>query len=55
MKAFTVWLGRKEIDRVFYDDKDTIKADEVKGSLVGHDGYDPNIRVTQDRRRKANV
>lgn len=49
MKAFTARLNRKFVDRVFYDDSDPITTDEVKRSLVDHDGYNPNITVTRDR------
>jgi hypothetical protein len=45
MKKFNVSLHGKEIDSVFYKDSDPITSDEVKQSLVGHDGYDPAIEV----------
>lgn len=52
MKAFKVWLGRKHIDTVFYSDGINIDKEEVKRSLINHDGYDPSIKVTQERKRK---
>jgi hypothetical protein len=52
MKAFDVYLKSKVIDTVFYKDTDTITRDEVKASLVNHDGYDPAITVRL--RRGAN-
>lgn len=47
--AFNVWLHNKLMDRVFYDAPgDTIaeKIDYVKTSLVNHDGYNTDIKVT---------
>jgi len=41
--AFNVRLGGKLIDTVYF--KGT--ADEVKRSLISHDGYDPAIKVTR--------
>lgn len=49
MKAFTVYLRGREIDRVFYGDSDPITSPEVRDSLVNHDGYHPAIVVTLDR------
>ena len=42
MKAFTVYLDGKKIDRVFFNSDDT---EEVRASLIEWDGYDPNIMV----------
>ena len=50
MKAYKVWLGRKHIDTVFWVDNSD--KEEVKQSLTNHDGYDPGITVTQERKRK---
>ena len=52
MRAFNVYLNGKEIDKVFYA-VDT--ADEVRRSLISHDGYDPAIVVRREvtRRRPA--
>ena len=44
VQAWDVYLRGKNIDTVFYTDK-SITADEIKRSLVDHDGYDPNIVV----------
>jgi hypothetical protein len=52
MKAFRVLLNGREIDKVFYDDKDTITADEVRLSLINHDGYDARIVVIKERDRR---
>lgn len=42
MKAYLVFLNGQEVDTVFYTG---YTAEDVKRSLVDHDGYDPNIRV----------
>jgi hypothetical protein len=47
MAAFNVYKGRKLIDTVFSSDSDTVA--DVKLSLVNHDGYDADIRVTKPR------
>lgn len=50
MAAFNVYKGRKLIDTVFYSDANyKFTADDVKKSLIGHDGYDADIRVTKAR------
>lgn len=49
MNAFDVRLNGKLIDTVY--DSETDK-EEVKRSLVNHDGYDPEIVVTKCRKRK---
>lgn len=51
--AFNVYLNGKKIDTVFYDrtPSDTIaeSEDDVKRSLINHDGYNPNIVVRAER------
>ena len=47
MKAFNVYLGKKLIDTVFYSGSIKIDKKEVYDSLVNHDGYDQNIKVTK--------
>lgn len=42
-RAWRVMLAGKEIDIVFYTSD--CNADYVRQSLIGHDGYDQNIRV----------
>lgn len=49
LQAFKVYLGRKEIDKVFYNAEYRETVESVKRSLVDHDGYDPNIRVVKER------
>lgn len=48
--AFNVWLGNKQIDTVFYQvsARNTIKDAilDVRRSLINHDGYDSEIKVT---------
>lgn len=56
-RAFDVFLpnqpmskyvgGLKEIDTVFYAKNDNVTAEEVRDSLVNHDGYDPSIIVKE--------
>lgn len=48
MTAFNVYKGRKLIDTVFYSGN-TETADDVKKSLINHDGYAADIRVTKAR------
>lgn len=52
---FNVYLHGKKIDTVFYDPR-TFSADEIRQSLVNHDGYDSDIEVRKGRAttRKAN-
>lgn len=45
-RGWDVFLRGKHIDTVFFD-KD-IPAEDVKRSLVNHDGYDPAIKVRSD-------
>jgi hypothetical protein len=47
MKTFHVYLNGKKIDTVFYSKNVNVNVDEVKNSLVNHDGYDPRIKVVQ--------
>ncbi len=44
MPAYTVSLNNNEIDIVFFDSN--MSTDEVRTSLINHDGYDSNITVT---------
>jgi len=46
MNAWKVYLADHHIDTVFYDE--TMDGDEVRDSLVSHDGYDPEITVELD-------
>jgi hypothetical protein len=46
--AYNVYLYGKLIDTVFQSGMSTVE--EVKRSLINHDGYDPAIRVTKARR-----
>lgn len=36
-----------QIDTVFYDSTSNVTADEVKKSLIDHDGYNPSIQVIE--------
>ena len=49
MKSFNVWLENKLIDTVFHQvGRSTISeaVEDVRRSLIGHDGYDSAIKVT---------
>lgn len=47
-QAWNVYLNGKKIDTVFC--VPSMGADEVKRSLVNHDGYDPGITVRRNNR-----
>ena len=49
MTGWKVILNRKTIDKVFF--VSSITAEEVKRSLVGHDNYDPAIKVVRERKK----
>lgn len=56
--AFDVILNGKNIDTVFHSQMSGTKAemeDDVKRSLVGHDGYDPSIKVRRVPMKKNPV
>lgn len=54
MPAYNIYLGKKLIDKVFYiNDGRTIE--QIKKSLVEHDGYDPNITVTKEKRKPCTI
>ena len=48
MRAFNVYLKGKKIDTVFYSESAKVDRDEVKMSLINHDGYDSSIAVRED-------
>ena len=58
MEAFDVYkpnpnskTGRlKKIDTVFYSEGDKIAAEEVRRSLINHDGYDYDITVRRGKK-----
>jgi hypothetical protein len=45
--AFDVILNGRVIDTVFYSPSANVDADEVKRSLINHDGYHPSIDVVR--------
>ena len=49
MNCWKVILDRKTIDKVFF--VSTMKAEEVKRSLIWHDNYDPGIKVVRERKK----
>ena len=48
MKTYNVYHEGKRIDTVFWVDKST--REEVRLSLINHDGYPADIRVWQDHK-----
>lgn len=46
--AFSVWLNDEHIDTVFF--VHTMTANEVRKSLIEHDGYDLGIVVYKQRK-----
>lgn len=48
-RAFNVYLNGENIDTVFYSSGTNVDADEVKRSLINHDGYDSGITVEEER------
>ena len=51
-QPFNVYLNGKLIDTVFYSASAKVDADEVKRSLINHDGYDGGIKVVRLRVKK---
>lgn len=49
-QPFDVYLHGKLIDTVFYSKSANVTADEVRRSLIDHDGYDPAIQVRAAKR-----
>ena len=54
LRAFNVYIPLsgdrfKLIDTVYYNATDNITTEEVKQSLVNHDGYDPRIVVGEEK------
>ena len=49
MDAFNVYLKGKLIDTVFYSKEYKEKVEDVKRSLINHDGYNSNIVVRKAR------
>lgn len=47
MNAFNVYKGRKLIDTTFWNDG--ITTEDIRNSLINHDGYDSDIRVCKPR------
>lgn len=46
MRVIKVSLNKKEIDTVFWYGKDELE--DIKKSLIDHDGYDSRIVVVED-------
>jgi hypothetical protein len=43
MTAWNVYRGTKLVDTIYYDSK--MAQEEVKTSIMDHDGYPPDIRI----------
>ena len=50
LRAFNVYVRGVEIDTVFYAATDAVTAQEVRRSLIDHDGYPDTITVREERR-----
>lgn len=48
VQAFEVFKDGKQIDKLFYSDSDKVTEEDVKKSLIDHDGYDPDIEVRRE-------
>lgn len=48
-QAFDVTLNGKLIDTIFYSAGVKVDAEEVRKSLINHDGYDPRIKVRKQK------
>ncbi len=48
-QKYKVYLNKKLIDAVFYADSDKVTKDEIKSSLVNHDGYSSDIKIVKCR------
>lgn len=53
MQVFDIYLRGKEIDTVFYGDSPKESAEDVKRSLVNHDGYNSNIVVRKRPQKRS--
>jgi hypothetical protein len=49
--AYDVFQNGKIIDTIFYDANSNVSCDEVKKSLIEHDGYPDNIIVKKVKRK----
>lgn len=54
MNAWNVYLNGKKVETVFFNSRcdggARIDAQQVKESLVNHDGYNPSIEVRNNRK-----
>lgn len=49
-RKFNVYLNGKNIDAVFYDRAAKVDREEVRRSLINHDGYNPGITVRESHK-----
>lgn len=45
--SFNVYLNGRRIDTIFYSKNANVNTEDVKRSLINHDGYDFRIVVTK--------
>lgn len=50
-QAFDVFLNGKNVDTVFYSKNVKVDEDEVKKSLINHDGYNYRIVVVKRKNK----
>ena len=48
-RAFDIYLGKTLIDTVYYGRSVNVDVEEMKKSLINHDGYDSRITVREVR------
>jgi hypothetical protein len=53
--GWNVSLNGRQITKVFQRVEGTIKAtaEEIRRGLINHDGYDPGIKVTKERKKRV--
>ena len=48
-QPFNVYRFNRVIDTIFYNVSDNVSSDEVKKSMINHDGYPSDIEVKKVR------
>jgi hypothetical protein len=51
-KRFNVYRNGRLVDSVFYSASANVTTDEVRKSLIEHDGYHPSIVVREARQKQ---
>lgn len=52
-EKWNVYLGKKLVDSVFWNP--SFSAEDIRRSLIDHDGFDPGIRVVRAPKRSADA